>query len=122
MHAEKKTLQKRLRYIEGQLRGIEKMLEADRDADEVFAQLKAAEHSLHHAIYDVFETALKRKLAEVLSKRLAECPGNCSDAERLQYTKREFDKLDLRAVIHSLRWLTNSTGNIHHIQSRKEVK
>jgi DNA-binding FrmR family transcriptional regulator len=122
MYAEKKRLQKRLRYIEGQLRGIEKMLEADRDADEVFAQLKAAEQSLHRAIYDVFETELKKQLAEILSKRLAECPGNCSDAERLQFTRREFDKLDLRAVIHSLRWLTNSSGDIHPVQRRKEVK
>lgn len=105
-HREKKEVVKRLRYVEGQLKGIEKMLEDDRSIQEIFAQLKAVEQGLHKTIYDVLEDQLKMHLAEVLSARLSACPGNCSDAERLQFTKREFAKLDLKGIIQSLAWLS----------------
>lgn len=105
---EKKAVVKRLHYIQGQLNGIEQMLEEDRSVQEVFTQLKAVEQAVHSTIYDVLEEQLKMHLAEMLSARLAACPGNCSDAERLQFTKREFAQLDLKGIMESLSWLDNS--------------
>lgn len=102
---EKKIVLKRLHYVMGQLQGIEKMIEKDRPLQDLFMQLKAVERSIHSTTYDVFEDQLKMQLAEVLSARLAECPGNCNDAERLQYTKQQFAQLDLKSVIESLSWL-----------------
>lgn len=111
---EKKAVLKRLHYIEGQLKGIERMIEKDRSVEQVFHQLKATEQSLHNTIYDVLEDQLKMHLAEVLSARLAACPGNCSDAERLQFTRQQFATLDLKGIIKSLSWLVpdekNSSG------------
>ncbi|MGH2569123.1 MAG: metal-sensitive transcriptional regulator [Bacteroidota bacterium] len=107
---EKKAVVKRLHYIQGQLNGIEKMIEEDRSMEEIFRQMKAVERGMHNTIYDVFEDQLKMHLAEVLSVRLAACPGNCSDAERLQYTKKQFAELDLKGVIESLTWLTPKNG------------
>ncbi len=104
-HHEKKVVLKRLHTIQGQIRGIEKMIEEDRSVQEIFNQLKAVEQGVHSTIYDVLEDQLKMHLAEVLSMRLAACPGNCSDAERLQYTKKQFAELDLKGVIESLSWL-----------------
>ncbi|MBI3004462.1 MAG: metal-sensitive transcriptional regulator [Ignavibacteriales bacterium] len=102
---EKKAVLKRLHTIQGQLDGIEKMIDEDRSVQEIFNQLKAVEKGVHSTIYDVLEDQLKMHLAEVLSVRLAACPGNCSDAERLQYTKKQFAELDLKGVIQSLSWL-----------------
>lgn len=104
-HKEKKAILKRLHYVEGQIRGIEKMIKNDRSVEDVFTQLRAVEQGVNKAIYVVFEEQLKKHFAEVLSKRLAECPGDCSDAERLQFTRRQFAKLDLKGVIESLSWL-----------------
>lgn len=103
---EKKAVLKRLTFIEGQIHGIRKMIEGDRSLSDIFTQLKAAEQALHAATYGVLEEQLKMHLAEELSKRLATCPGNCSDAERLQFTKKEFARLDLKEVIQSLAWLS----------------
>lgn len=102
---EKKTILKRLHYLQGQLKGIERMIEEDRPIQEVSNQLKAVEQGVHATIYDVLEDQLKMHLAEVLSVRLAACPGNCGDAERLQWTKQQFATLDLKGVIESLSWL-----------------
>ncbi len=107
---EKKTILKRLHYVQGQLRGIEKMIVDDRPLNDIFAQLKAAEEGIRKAVHDVFEEQLKKRLAEILSERLAACPGNCSDAERLRFTRQQFSQQDLKGIIESLTWLAPSSG------------
>jgi len=107
---EKKAITKRLHYLQGQLKGIERMVNEERPVQEVFNQLKAVEHGVHTTIHDVLEDQLKMHLAELLSVRLAACPGDCSDAERLQFTKKQFAQLDLKTVIESLSWLTPENG------------
>ncbi len=119
---EKKTIRQRLRYVEGQLKGIEKMIENDRSIQDIFVQLKAVEQGIHKVTYDVLEDQLKMHLAEILSKRLAACPGNCNDAERLQFTKEQFAQLDLKGVIDSLSWLTGGEdGNSSSVIKKRKV-
>jgi len=105
---EKREIVKRLHHIKGQLGGVEKMLDDDRPLKEVYAQLKAVEKALHRAIYGVLDDQLKKHFAQVLAERLTLCPGDCDDAERLQFLKTEFAKFDLKELIDELAWLRNS--------------
>ena len=111
----KKEIVKRLHYIKGQLAGVEKMLEDGRIVKDVYTQLKAAERALHQAIYGVLDDQLKKHFAEVLVERLALCPGDCDDAERLQFLKAEFSKLNLKELIDELAWLRNSLNSVKPI-------
>jgi len=115
---------KRLHYVKGQLGGIEKMLESDKSVKEIYTQLKAVEKGLHQAIYGVLDDQMKKHFAEVLVERLALCPGDCDDAERLQFLKREFSRLDLNDLIDELAWLRNSLSSVKPIEStiRKVVR
>jgi DNA-binding FrmR family transcriptional regulator len=121
---EKKEIVKRLHYIKGQLTGVEKMLNDGRQVKEVYSQLKAAERALHQAIYGVLDDQLKKHFAEVLAERLALCPGDCDDADRLQFLKSEFAKLDLKELIDELAWLRNSLNAVKpvDISNPKEAK
>lgn len=121
---EKREIVKRLHYIKGQLGGIEKMLDDDRPVKEVYAQLRAVERALHKSIYVVLDDQLKKHFAEVLAERLALCPGDCDDAERLQFLKSEFAKLDLKELIDDLAWLRNSLNSVKTVNIRipKEVR
>lgn len=121
---EKKEIIKRLHYIKGQLGGIEKMLDDDRPVKDVYGQLKAVEQALHRAIYVVLNDQLTMHFAEVLAERLALCPGNCDDAERLQFLKYEFSKLGLKELIDELAWLRNSLNSLTRTKTKrlKEVK
>lgn len=112
---EKKEIVKRLHYIKGQLGGIEKMLDDNRPVKDIYAQLKAVEKGVHQAIYGVLDDQLKRHFAEVLVERLALCPGDCDDAERLQFLKSEFAKLDLKELIDELAWLRNSLNSVKSV-------
>jgi DNA-binding FrmR family transcriptional regulator len=98
----------RLHHIKGQLEGVERMIDAERPVKDIYVQLKAVEHSLHQAIYGLFDGQLKTHVAEVLAERWAVCPGDCDDAERLQFLKHEFSKLALKELLDELAWLRNS--------------
>ncbi len=107
-----KEIAKRLHYIKGQLAGVEKMLEDGRKVKDVYTQLKAIERALHQAIYGVFDDQLKKHFAGVLAERLALCPGDCDDAERLQFLRTEFANLGLKELIDELAWLRNSLNAV----------
>ena len=47
--AVKNELQTRLRRIEGQVRGVQKMLDEDRDCQEIVQQLTAVRSAVHNA-------------------------------------------------------------------------
>lgn len=116
----KKEILKRLHFIGGQLRGIEEMIENDRQLHDIYAQLRAVEKGINKAIYVVFEEQVKKHLAEVLSKRLADCPGDCSDAERPRYTREQFAKLDLKEIIESIECLKKSGVNSELLKNNRE--
>lgn len=118
----KKEIIKRLHSIRGQLAGVEKMLDDGRLVKDIYAQLKAAERALHQAIYGVLDDQLKKHFAEVLAERLALCPGDCDDAERLQFLKSEFANLGLKELIDELAWLRNSLNTVKTISIPKEVR
>lgn len=122
--SEKKEIIKRLHFIKGQIDGIEKMLDNGRAVKDIYTQLKAVEKGIHQAIYGVFDDQLKKHFAEVLSERLTLCPGDCDDAERLQFLKTEFARLDLKELINELAWLRNSLTSVNQapITISKEVK
>ena len=115
---QKREITKRLHYIKGQLAGVERMIDSERPVKEIYTQLKAVEKGLHQAIYGVLDGQLKKYFAEILAERLALCPGDCDDAERLQFLRHEFSKLDLKALIDELAWLRNSLNGVQNKKSK----
>lgn len=83
-------LVKRLSMLKGQIGGIIKMLDEDRDPDQILNQFKAADQGLQKAHYllldDVFRKSLALKLVQVMNA----CPGNCPDAQKIELLKEQF--------------------------------
>lgn len=63
--ATKEELKKRLRRVEGQVRGVEKMLEDNRDCHEVMQQLAAIKAAVHQASLLVVRAYASQCLLEV---------------------------------------------------------
>lgn len=59
MHVEseetRENLLKRLRRIEGQVKGIQRMLEEDRDCRDIVQQLSAVRSAVHHAGLEIMK-------------------------------------------------------------------
>jgi CsoR family transcriptional regulator, copper-sensing transcriptional repressor len=71
----KRSLIRRFRRIEGQARGLQKMLEEDRDADDLLMQIASMREALHGAASLVLESYLVRSAEEVLVAEDAEQAG-----------------------------------------------
>ena len=74
----------RLRRVEGQLRGIQRMLEEGRDCADVVTQFAAAESALEHAAFKFFGATM------------AQCADDPEQAARDGYTAEKLERMFLR--------------------------
>lgn len=93
-----RDLKKRLHHIKGQLEGIERMLDEERSANDIYIQFKAVEGALQKAIYVVLDETLRRELAEKIVKVIDACPGNCGNEDKIEFIRQEFPNLELKKI------------------------
>jgi CsoR family transcriptional regulator, copper-sensing transcriptional repressor len=74
-HADKPSLVKRLHRIEGQVRGIEKMVDEDRYCIDVLTQISAVTTALESVAYKVLDDHVNHCVAHALAS------GDDGDAE-----------------------------------------
>lgn len=87
-------LKKRLSTVKGQIEGIVKMLDEETDPDKILVQFKAADKGLQKAHYLMMDEVFKKTLALKLVQVMNACPGNCEDAEKIEYMKQQFPMLE----------------------------
>ena len=76
-------LVKRLSTIKGQIEGIIKMIEEEKEPDQILNQFKAADQGLQKAHYLLMDEVFRKSLALKLVHVMNACPGNCQDAEKI---------------------------------------
>ena len=106
-------LVKRLSMIKGQIEGIIKMFNDDKDPDQILNQFKAADQGLQKAHYLMMDEVFRKSLALKLVQVMNACPGNCQDAEKIEYMKEQFPMLEFDQ-------LTNQIKEVHAIDKRLE--
>jgi CsoR family transcriptional regulator, copper-sensing transcriptional repressor len=106
-------LKKRLSTIRGQIEGIIKMLDAETDPDKILVQFKAADQGLQKAHYLLMDEVFRKSLALKLVQVMNACPGNCQDADKIEYMKEQFPMLEFDQ-------LTNNMKEINAIDKRLE--
>lgn len=87
-------LVKRLNTIKGQIDAIVRMLDEETDPDKIMVQFKAADQGLQKAHYLLMDEVFRKSLALKLVQVLNACPGNCQDAEKIEYMKEQFPMLE----------------------------
>ena len=94
---------KRLSIIKGQIEGIIKMIDENKDPEQILNQFKAADNGLqktHHLLLDeVFRKSLALKLVQVMNA----CPGNCQDADKIEFMKEQFPMLEFDQLTTNLK-------------------
>lgn len=84
---EKDKVLKRLKRIEGQVRGIQKMVEEDRYCVDILVQISAIQSALKNVGYEVTERHMKHCVADTISK------GDGDDSiEELMAVLKQFSK------------------------------
>lgn len=85
----------RLNTIKGQLDGIIKMLESDKDPDKILIQFKAASKALEGAQHLLLDETFRKSLAAKLSETMEACPGNCGQENTIEMLRKQFPNLGL---------------------------
>jgi len=106
-------LVKRLSTIKGQIEGIIKLIDEDKDPEQILNQFKAADQGLQKAHYLLMDEVFRKSLALKLVQVMNACPGNCQDAEKIEYMKKEFPMLEFDQ-------LTTNMKEINAIDKRLE--
>jgi DNA-binding FrmR family transcriptional regulator len=106
-------LKKRLSTVKGQIEAIVNMLDEETDPDKILIQVKAADQGLQKAHYLLMDEVFRKSLALKLVQVMNACPGNCQDAEKIEYMKKEFPMLEFDQ-------LTTNMKEINAIDKRLE--
>jgi DNA-binding FrmR family transcriptional regulator len=86
-HSDKPLLVKRLHRIEGQVRGIEKMVEDDRYCIDILTQISAVSTALESVAYKVLDDHVNHCVAHALASG-DECDAETKTRELLEAVQR----------------------------------
>lgn len=96
-------LKKRLATVKGQIEGIIKMLDEETDPDKILVQFKAADQGLQKAHYLLMDEVFRKSLALKLVQVMNACPGNCQDADKIEFMKKEFPMLEFDQLTSNMK-------------------
>lgn len=96
----------RLQSIKGQIEGLIKMLDEDRNPEQILTQFKAVQHALDKTHYLLMDETYRKALAIKIVETVDACPGNCGNEDRIEYIRREFPDLALDELTRKLQEIT----------------
>ncbi|PHN01837.1 metal-sensitive transcriptional regulator [Flavilitoribacter nigricans] len=97
-----KDIKTRLRSIEGQVRGLIKMLDEDKQPDQVLTQFKAVQKALDKTHYLLLDEVYRKALAIKIVETANACPGNCGNEEQIEYIRQQFPELGLDDITRKM--------------------
>lgn len=117
-----KDVKIRLQSINGQVDGLIKMLDDDRDPENIHDQFKAAQNGLdkaHHLLLDeVFRKALALKIVETVEA----CPGNCGNEDKIEFFRKQFPELELNELTKKMRQITRMKERLDQFNGSETPK
>jgi DNA-binding FrmR family transcriptional regulator len=98
---ERRDLGQRLSRIEGQARGIKKMVEEGQDEAAILVQLMAMQKATRAAATALVKAQALARIREHVRTALAACPGECDHCDELAAIDHALTDLDLDALLET---------------------
>ena len=95
----RRELTQRLSRIEGQARGIKKMVESGQDEASVLVQLMALQKATRAAATSLVKAQAIAHIQEQIRAALTACPGPCDHCDELEAIRQALTGLDLDALL-----------------------
>jgi len=96
---DQRTLSQRLSRIEGQARGVKKMVEDGQDAAAILIQLMALQKATRAAATSLVTAQATARIKQSIRAALTTCPGVCDHCDELLAVDQALDDLDLDALL-----------------------
>ncbi|CAN5888573.1 hypothetical protein BH24BAC1_BH24BAC1_14760 [soil metagenome] len=93
-----KDLKDRLKSVKGQVEGILKMLDEEKDPDQILNQFKAVKQAFDNAQFLLLDEVFRKTMALKIAQALDACPGDCGQEERIEIIRRQFPELGIEEL------------------------
>jgi CsoR family transcriptional regulator, copper-sensing transcriptional repressor len=103
----------RLKTIKGQITAIIKMLDEQKNPEQILHQFKAADKGLQKAHYLLLDEVYRKSLAIKIVNVVDACPGNCGNEDKIEFIRQQFPTFKLDE-------LTDRMREISEIERRME--
>ncbi len=94
-------LQSRLSLVEGQARGVKKMLDEEQDEATILVQLLALQQASRAAATFLVKIRAADCIREQVRAALSACQGECDHCDELQAVDQALAELDLDALLQT---------------------
>ena len=98
---ERRDLSQRLSRIEGQARGIKKMLEEGHEEAAILLQLMAMQKATRAATTTLVKARAMACIRDQVRAALSACPGECDHCDELSAIDQALADLDLDALLQT---------------------
>ncbi len=88
-----RDVKNRLRTIKGQIEGIVKMLDDDKDPEQILNQFKAVINAVEATQTLLLDDTFRKSLAAKISEAMQACPGNCGQEHTIESLRQQFPTL-----------------------------
>ncbi len=114
----------RLKSIKGQIGGLIKMLDEDKDPEKILTQFKAAKNGLDKAHFLLLDETYRKALAIQIVNAVDECPGDCGNEDRIAFIKKQFPHLQLDELSEKLKEMNEIEERLsrHNSENRSPEK
>lgn len=99
--ANRDDLRRRLSRIEGQARGIKKMVDEQQDTSAILVQLMALQKATRAASSFLLKSQATQRIKATIRDALEACPGECDHCEELEAIDLVLESLDLDALLQA---------------------
>lgn len=115
---------KRLNVIKGQIEGITRMLNDDKDPEKISIQFKAADQALQKAHFLLLDEVFRKSLALSLVEVMNACPGNCADAQKIELLKEQFPIFHDHELTRKMKEISSISNRLakHNQESQENQK
>ncbi len=116
----KKDIKNRLQSIAGQVSGLIKMLDDDKDPEKILIQFKAVQQGLDKAHFLFLDESYRKALAIKISETVNACPGNCGQEDRIEFIRKQFPELELGHLTAKMKEISELKQRIDQSNDREK--
>ncbi len=111
-----KDIKARLSTIKGQVEGIIKMIDLNKDPESILVQFKSVDKGLQKARYLLLDEVFRKSLAIKIVETVDACPGNCGKEEKIARVLKEFPDLSLDDLADKMKEIAELEKHVKKLQ------
>lgn len=112
-----KDIKTRLRTIKGQVEGIIKMIDLEKDPESILIQFKSLDKGLQKARHLLLDEVFRKSLAIKIVETVDACPGDCGKEEKIERLLQEFPSLSLDDLTNKMKEITELEEYLKKVNS-----